>query len=83
MNVSLHGNFYCEGLLAPRPTSKLEDHTLSTVRYLLFDIFAAVLHIRGRSSIRSLRTRHAVVTGTQLLKKRKRNDEYFGKVPYL
>jgi len=52
-------------LLAPRPTPKLEDHPLS-VRDCLFSIFAAVLHIGGRSSIRNLRTRHAVVTGIHL-----------------
>jgi hypothetical protein len=39
---------------------------LSAVRDLLFNIFAATLHIGGRSSIRNLRTRHAVVTGTHL-----------------
>jgi hypothetical protein len=33
--------FYGEGLLAPRPTSKLEDHPLSFVRGCLFNIFAA------------------------------------------
>jgi hypothetical protein len=45
-------------LLAPRPTPKLEDHPLSVFRDCLF---AATLHIGGRSSIR-----HAVVTGTHL-----------------
>ena len=30
----------------------------------LFNLFAATLHKGGRSSIRNLRTRHAVVTGT-------------------
>jgi hypothetical protein len=39
---------------------------LSVVRYCLFIIFAATLHIGGRSSIRNLRTRLAVVTGTRL-----------------
>ena len=43
---------------------KLEDHPLSAVRDCLFNIFAATLHIEGNSSIRKLRTRHAVVTGT-------------------
>ena len=57
--------FYGEQLLAPRPTPKLED-PLSAVRDCLFNIFAATLHIGGRSSIRNLRTRHAVVTGTHL-----------------
>jgi hypothetical protein len=32
----------------------------------LFNIFAATLHIGGRSSIRNRSTRHAVVTGTHL-----------------
>ena len=56
--------FYREGLLAPRPPPKLEDHPLSAVHDCLFNIFAATLHKGGRSSIRNLRTRHAVVTGT-------------------
>ena len=58
--------FYGEELLAPRPTPKLGDHPLSSVRDCLFNIFAATLHIGGRSSIRNLRTGHAVVTGTHL-----------------
>jgi hypothetical protein len=57
--------FHGEELLAPRPTPKLEDHPLSTVRDCLFNLFAAALHIGGRSSIRNLRTRHAVVTNPQ------------------
>ena len=56
--------FHGEELLAPRPTPKLEDHPLSAVRDCLFNIFAATLHIAGRSSIRNLRTRHALLTGT-------------------
>jgi hypothetical protein len=47
--------FYGEELSAPRPTPKLEDHPLSPVRDCLFTIFVA-------TSIRNLRTRHAVVT---------------------
>jgi hypothetical protein len=58
--------FYCEELLAPCPTPKPEEHPLSAVRYCLFNILAATLHTGGRSSIRNLRTRHAVVTGTHL-----------------
>jgi len=57
--------FHGEALLVPRPTPKLEDHHLSALRDCLFNIFAATLHIGGRSSIRNL-TRHAVVTGTHL-----------------
>ena len=56
--------FYCEELLALRPTPNLEDHPLSAVRDCLSNIFAATLRIGGRSSLRILRTRHAVVTGT-------------------
>ena len=55
--------FYREGLLAPRPTPKLEDHPSSAVCDCLFNLFAATLLIRGRSSIGNLRMRHAVVTG--------------------
>jgi hypothetical protein len=43
-----------------------EDHPLSAVRDCLFNIFAATLHIGGRSSISNLRTRYAVMTGTHL-----------------
>ena len=57
---------YGEELLAPRPNPKLEDHPLSAVHNCLFNIFAATLHIGGCSFIRSLRTRHAMVTGTHL-----------------
>jgi hypothetical protein len=60
--------FYDEELLAPRPTPKLEDHTLSAVRDCSFNILVATLHIRGRSSIRNPWTRRAVVTVTHLLR---------------
>ena len=56
--------FHGEELLAPRPNPKLEDHFLSAVRDCLFNLFAATLHIGGRSSIRNLMTCHNVVTGT-------------------
>jgi hypothetical protein len=36
--------FYGEELLAPRPTTKLEDHPLSVVRDCLFNLFATTLH---------------------------------------
>ena len=58
--------FHGEELLESRPTPKMEDHPLLAVRDCLFNIFAATLHIGGRSSIRNLRTRHAVVAGTHL-----------------
>jgi hypothetical protein len=38
--------FHREELLAPRPTPKLEDHTLSTVRDCLFNMFAANLRLK-------------------------------------
>ena len=53
--------FYGEELSAPHLTPNLEDHPLSTAQDCLFNIFAATLHIGGRSSIRKLRTRHALV----------------------
>ena len=58
--------FYGEELLAPHPTSNLDDLSLSAVRYYLFNIFSAALNVGGRSSIHNLRTRHAMVTGTHL-----------------
>ena len=53
-------------MLASRPNPKLEDHPLLAARDGLFNIFAATLHIGGRSSIRHLRNRHAAVRGTHL-----------------
>ena len=61
---SEHVRFEGEELLAPCPNPKLEKHPLLTVLDYLFNIFTATLHIGGRSSIRKLRKRHAVVTGT-------------------
>ena len=52
--------FYREGLLAPRPNPKLEDHPSSAVRDCLFNLFAANLLIGGHSFIRNLRTRHYI-----------------------
>jgi hypothetical protein len=39
---------------------------LSAVHSCLFNILTTTLHTGGRSSIRNLRTRHAMVTGTRL-----------------
>jgi len=58
--------FYGDELLAPRPTPKLEDHTLSAVCDCLFNILAAALYTGDRSSILNLRTRHVVVTENHL-----------------
>jgi len=51
------------GVLSTSPNPKLEHHPSSDVRECLFNLFAATLLIGGRSSIRNLRTRHAVMTG--------------------
>jgi hypothetical protein len=55
-------NFYGDDLFAVRPTPKLEDHLLSKVRDCFLNIFSSTLHIGGRSSIRNLKTRHAMGT---------------------
>ena len=60
----LNNFFYRERFLAPRLTPKLENHASSAVHDCLFNLFAATLLIGDRSSIRNLRTRLAVVTGT-------------------
>ena len=54
------------GVVSTSPNTQLKDHLLSAVRDCLFNIFAATLRTGGRSSIRNLRTRHAVVKGTHL-----------------
>jgi hypothetical protein len=74
--------FHGEALLADRPTPKLEDHPSSAVRDCLFNLFAAALHIRGRSSIRNLKTRHAVVTITNKKRGRGVAREYYGSPSY-
>jgi len=70
--------FYGEELLATCPTPKLEYYPLSAVRYCLINIFTATFHIGGRSSIRNLRTRHAVVTRTHISP---RVVSYHGNIP--
>ena len=59
-------NFYVEDLSTPCLNPNLEDHPLSAVRDCIFSILVATLYTESRSSIRNLRTRHAVVTGTDL-----------------
>ena len=61
--------FFEEELLALRPTPKLEDQPLLAIRECLFNIFAVTVHTGGRSSTRNLKTRHAAVMGTQLLRR--------------
>ena len=58
--------FYGKKLLAPRPTNNPDDHPFSAVHDCFSNIFAATLHIKGRSSILNLRTHHDFVTGTHL-----------------
>jgi hypothetical protein len=55
-------NFYGEGLSAPHPTPKLEDHPLLAVCDFLFSTFTTTPIPRGLPSIHSLRMRNAVVT---------------------
>ena len=54
------------GVVSTSPNPKLEGHPLSAVRDCLFNTFTATLHIGGRSCIRNLKLRHAVVTGTNV-----------------
>jgi len=61
-----YARFYGVELLASRRIPNLDYHSLSAVRTCLFNILAATLHIGSCSSIRDLRTRHTVVTGTHL-----------------
>jgi len=56
--------FYDEELLPPSPKPQLGDHPPSAVRECFLDVFASALHIGYCSSLRNLKTRHAVVTGT-------------------
>jgi len=58
--------FYGKELLAPRPTSKLEDNPFSAVHGYLFRIPSISA---GRSSARNMWTRHDVVTRTHLSRK--------------
>jgi hypothetical protein len=44
-NISQHSGFFCEELLALRPTRELEDHLLSAVHDCLFIIRVATLHL--------------------------------------
>jgi hypothetical protein len=54
--------FYGESLLVPHSSPKLEDNPLSAVRGCLVSVLAGSLHGSGVSTIRNLRTPHAVVT---------------------
>lgn len=67
---------YGEELLETGPNPKLEDHPLSALNDCLFNIFAAVFHIGGRSSLRNLRMRHAM-SGTHLSQFRMSYSLYF------
>jgi len=59
--------FHGEELLAPQPTSKLENHSSSAVRDCICNIFAAILHIGDCSPIRKLRARHTMVTDPPIM----------------
>ena len=64
LQVFLNMNVLQGGVVSTSPNPQAGDHRLSAVHDCLFNLFAATLHIGGRSSIRNLRARHAVVTGT-------------------
>jgi hypothetical protein len=66
VNGSKQNTFLRREVVSTLWDPKLEDHPLSAVRDCLFNILVATLHIAGRSSIRNLRTRHVLVTGTHL-----------------
>jgi hypothetical protein len=60
-----HNSTFLRGeVVSASPNPQAGGPPLSAVRNCLFNLFAATLHIGGRSSIRDLRTRHDVVTGT-------------------
>ena len=56
--------FSRRGGVSASPKPQAGGHLLSAVRDCLFNLFAATIYIGGSSSIRNLRKRHAVVTGT-------------------
>jgi hypothetical protein len=66
LNISEHGTFYGELFLCLRPTRKLDDLPLSAVRRVLFHTSQLLWSLEVVSSIRSLRTCRAVVTGSLL-----------------
>jgi len=53
--------YYGEKLLAPRPTSKLENDPLSAVRDCLFSVFTATLHISLGNLTRDTRCRQVSI----------------------
>jgi hypothetical protein len=64
--VILNMCFLRRGVVSNSPNPQAGGPPIAAVRCCLFNLFTATLHIGGRSSIRNLRTRHAVVTGTHI-----------------
>ena len=65
VSVQVRG-FLCKRFVTQlTQTNKLEDHTISAVRDILFNIFAATVHTGDHSSIRKFRPRHVTLTGTR------------------
>jgi hypothetical protein len=62
MNFRIELIFYGEELLDPHPTPKLEDHPIGSQRLLIQYIRSYPPYLEAVSSIRNLRTRHALVT---------------------
>ena len=48
--------FFLRRVVRTSPNPQLQDHSLSAVRYCLFNILATTLHIGGRSYMRRLET---------------------------
>ena len=59
-------SFYCDEFSAPRPTPSFRTTPSRLSANDYSNIFAVTLHLGGHPSIRNVRTRHAVVTGTHL-----------------
>jgi hypothetical protein len=69
-----HDTFLRWGVVSTSPNPQYGGLPLLGCPRLLINIFAATLHIGGSSSIRNLRTRHAVVTGTYWSRQRPHYD---------
>jgi hypothetical protein len=66
LSVSQHDTFLRWGIVNTSPHPQAGGPPIVGCPDCLFNIFAATLHILGRSSIRYLRRRRSLVTGTHL-----------------
>jgi hypothetical protein len=65
-NVLKHRDFLLRETVSTSPNSQAANHPFSAVFNCLFNSSAATLHTGGRSPIRNLRSRHAVMTGKHM-----------------